>query len=63
MTEPQREDACKVRLTAEAQTPQTATEESLASPPSIYFSHEETTPPANSIVVQIRHFRSPPTLE
>ena len=32
-----------------------------AAPSAIDFPHEETIPPINSIVVQIRHFRSPPT--
>jgi hypothetical protein len=62
MTKSEGQEICKLRVNAEAQTLQAAREESLASPPSIYFPHEETIPSANSIVVQIRHFRSPPTL-
>ena len=62
MTKPQGQEACKLHVNAEAPALQGAPEESPASPPSIYFPHKETIPPTNSIVVQIRHFRSPPTL-
>jgi len=62
MTKSEGQEACKLCVTAEAQTLQAAPEDSLASPPSIYFPDEETIPPANCIVAQIRHFRSPPTL-
>ena len=62
MTKSEGQESCKLRVTAEAQTPQSAPEKSPASPPSIYIPHEETIPPVSSIVVQIRHFRAPPTL-
>jgi hypothetical protein len=62
MTESDGQETCKLRATAEAQTPQTAVEEAPAPTPSIDLLREETISPANSIVVQIRHFRAPPTL-
>ena len=61
MTKSEGHETCKLRVTAEARTRQTAPEESPASPPAIYFPHEETIPPILSLVDQIRHFRSPPT--
>ncbi|MFZ0963591.1 MAG: hypothetical protein WAO35_22235 [Terriglobia bacterium] len=62
MTESEGQETCKLRVTAEAQTPQTTSTNSLITLPLIYFSREETIPPVNSIVARIRHFRSPPTL-
>jgi len=62
MTKSEGQGTCKLRLAAEAQTPQAAPEEPLAPAPTIYRPQVETIPPANSIVVQIRHFRSPPAL-
>jgi hypothetical protein len=62
MTKSEGLEACKLRVKAEAQTPQTAPEEFLAPAPSIYFPHEETIPPAIPLIAQIRHFRAPPTL-
>ncbi len=62
MTQSEGQDACKLRVTSLAQAPQATPEEALAPPPSIYFPHEETIPPLLSLVVPIRHFRSPPTL-
>ena len=62
MTKSEGHDTCKLRVVAEAQTPLTAVEETLAPLPLIYLANEETIPPVNSIVVQIRHFRAPPTL-
>jgi hypothetical protein len=62
MTKTEGQEAYKLRMATVAQTSQAAPEESLTSPPSIYLPHEETIPLANSIVIQIRHFRSPPTL-
>jgi len=49
-----------LRLAAEAQTPPIAREDSPAPAPPARFPHEESIPPANSIVVQLRHFRAPP---
>jgi hypothetical protein len=60
MTKSEGLETCKLRVAAEAQAPQTAVEESPA--PAIDLPHEEIISPANSIVVQIRHFRAPPTL-
>ena len=62
MAKSEGQEICKLRVNAEAQTLQAAPADSLASPSSIYFPQEEIIPPANSVVVQIRHFRSPPTL-
>ena len=62
MTKSEGQETCKLRATAEAEVPQNAAEESPAPLPSIYFSLAETVPPTNSIVDQIRHFRSPPTV-
>ena len=57
MTKPEGQEACKLRVTAEAQTPQTAPEESLASAPIDLSSRdEESIPPANL------HSRSNPPL-
>ena len=55
-------EACNLRVTAEAKTPQTNPGESLTQAPSIYFPHEETIPPAMPLIAQIRHFRAPPAL-
>jgi hypothetical protein len=62
MTKSEGQNTCKERVTAEAQTLQATPQESPALPPSRYFQHAETIPPANSIIVQIRNFRSPPAL-
>ncbi|MGA3328902.1 MAG: hypothetical protein ABSF45_31005 [Terriglobia bacterium] len=62
MTKSEGQGTSKLRVAAEAQTPQGAPEEPLAPAPSIFLRHEEAIPPANSIVAQIRHFRSPPAL-
>jgi hypothetical protein len=62
MTKSEGLESCKLRVSAEAPGFQAAPKEPLAAAPFIYLPHEETIPPANSIVVQIRHFRSPPTL-
>ena len=62
MAKSEGQETCKLRITAEAQTRHAAPEESPALSPSIYFPHEETIPPALALVVQIRHFRSPPAL-
>src|SRR5208283_3671060 len=58
MTPPEGQEACKLRVTSEAQTPQASPEESPAPAPTIYFPHEETVPPLLSLVAQVRHFRS-----
>jgi len=62
MAKSEGQEAGKLRVSSEAQTPQVAPEESPPLPPSIYLPHEETLPPVSSIVVQIRHFRAPPSL-
>jgi hypothetical protein len=62
MTNAESKEVCRLRVNGEAQTRQTAPEESPALTPAIYFPCEETIPPINSIVVPIHHFRSPPTL-
>jgi hypothetical protein len=62
MTQPEDQGACKLRVASEAPAPHASPEESLASPLSIYFPQQETIPPVVSIVAQVRHFRSPPTL-
>jgi hypothetical protein len=62
MTRSEGQEACKLRVSAQAQTPRTAPEESLAPLPLLGLPHEETIPPISSIIVPIRHFRSPPTL-
>jgi hypothetical protein len=49
-----------LRVTAEVLAPEVAPQDSPL--PTIYLPHEDRTPPANSIVIQIRNFRSPPFL-
>jgi hypothetical protein len=56
------QEICKLRVFAAAQKPQFAADEALLPPPSIYLPLDESIPPDNSIVLQIRHFRAPPTL-
>ena len=62
MADSEDQEACRLRVTPEAQTRQTAPEESPALTPSIYIPHAETILPSLPLVVQLRHFRSPPTL-
>jgi hypothetical protein len=62
MTKPEGQKIAKLRVMAVVQTPQTAPTELLLPPPSIYLPLDEFVPSAVSIVVQIRHFRAPPTL-
>ncbi|MGA2983329.1 MAG: hypothetical protein ABSG32_05915 [Terriglobia bacterium] len=62
MTRPEAQEACKLRVSAEAQTPQVVPEVAMLPPPSIYVPLDQTIPPAISIVVQLRHFRAPPPL-
>ena len=62
MTKSEGGETCKLRVIAEAQTPQAVPDESRVFTPATDLLYEETTPPINSIVVQIRHFRSPPTV-
>jgi len=51
---------CYLRVNAEAQFPPAAPEAARVPTPSSYFFHEEVIPPANAIVVRVRHFRAPP---
>ncbi len=53
-------DASAFHLTAEALASPINLEVSPVALPPIYFSQEESAPPENTIVVQIRNFRSPP---
>ena len=58
------EGTSKLLVMAAAETPQTAPEETLTliPPRSVYLPLDNSIPPAISIVVQIRHFRAPPSL-
>ena len=51
-----------LRVTAEARAQQTAPEDSRALSPSVPLPVEEITPLAHHIILQIRNFRSPPTV-
>jgi len=52
----------RLRVNAEAQTLQAVPEEGMLPSPTIYLPLEESAAPAISVVVQIRHFRAPPTI-
>jgi hypothetical protein len=62
MTKPGGQEACKLRVAAEAHVLQAGPQESLVSLPRVDLPHEETLSPLNSILTRIRHFRSPPAL-
>ncbi|MGO8818596.1 MAG: hypothetical protein ACLQVG_28470 [Terriglobia bacterium] len=62
MSSPEGQEARRLRVNTEAQTPQAAAQDSFALTLPIFSPHEEVIPPANSIVIQIRNFRSPPFL-
>src|SRR5690349_10831270 len=51
---------CKLRVSVEAHAPRALPEDSPAPAPWIHCFPSESVPPANTVVVRLRHFRSPP---
>jgi hypothetical protein len=62
MTTSERLEACKLRAEVDAQTPEVAAEEPVTLQAAAYLPQKEALPPMLSLVVPLRSFRSPPTL-
>ena len=62
MTKPEGQETCKLRVTAEAQTPKLLRKSHWPHPHRSISRTKKPFLPLLSIVDQIRHFRSPPTL-
>ena len=60
MNEPEALELGRLRVTAEAHTPQTAPQESPTPAPTAYVPREEAIPPAIPLIAQTRHFRLHP---